>query len=353
MIYEILDPIIFRVEKHDKDQFALVIHQGKEDQRLRTGEAVLLLDEATKERLNVESQFKPSLKAMPSISESEFTATDTETVLKALESTRDAERMPLPSLDGSFQCTYREYIKRGSGRDRKMVSVRCRNKAVVNDLRCPLHLGTSVAKQRDIQHLLVSEEEKKAERLYPIMKGVTITLLASTDSLRQRHPMSLAPPDLEHAKDYGLTKKLVTQFQELYKKMQRHQNDQNPMKFPEGKFVLEFGGRKDGLTWEQVYDWVIYSVEELSHNQNAAHTNDWNLWTEWQYKRSKSYGWNQFPEGASEFLPESENSWVQDTKPRPVAGNAVYYNYEAPTNREKLFDYTAPVSEFKVIKSKL
>ena len=344
LIFEVLDPIVFQMQGYDKDRVALIITDGKSDQMLRSGEAVLLLDQATKEELKVDAQFKPSLKARPTMSESEFTATDTEVVLKALEKTRDAERMPLPSHEGQFRCCHREYVKRGTGKDKKNVLVRCKNLAVVNDLRCPIHLGTSVAKQKDIQHLLISEEEKKSERVYHVMKGITITLLASTESLRQRHPMSMAPPDLEHAKDYELAKKLVSQFQETYVKMKRHKNDVNPMKFPEGKFILEYGGLPEGRTWEQVMEWVKYSVEELSPSQNINFTPDWNRWTEFWYKQSKSYGWMQFVAGASEHLPESPDSWVQDTKPKPVDGNAVYYNFEAPTNGEKLFDYTAPVS---------
>ena len=344
LIYEVLDPIIFKMQTHDIDQVSLIINDAKQDRLLRSGEAVLLLDQATKEELQIDAQFKPSLKARPAMSESEFTATDTEVVLKALEKTRDAERMPLPSNEGQFQCCHREYVKRGTGRDRKSALVRCKNLAVVNDLRCPIHLGTSVAKQKDIQHLLVSEEEKKSERVYHVMKGVQITLLASTESLRHRHPMSMAPPDLEHAKDYALTRKLVTQFQELYQKIQKHEKCPQPMKFPEGKFVLDYGGLPEGRSWEQVYEWVKFSVEELAHGQDIQQVTDWNLWTEFWYKQSKSYGWMQFTAGASEFLPESKDSWVQDTKPRPVEYNAVYYNYEAPTNNERLYDYTAPVS---------
>ena len=350
LIFELLDPLIFRLNSTDRELLSLMIDEGDSQQLLRTGEAVLLLDEATKAELKVEAQFKPSLKARPAVSESEFTATDTELVLQALERTRDAERMPLPSLEGQFQCCHREYIKRGTGKDRRYVAIRCKNMAVVNDLRCPIHLGTSVARQKDIQHLLVSEEEKKLERDYHIMKGVKITLLASTESLRQRHPMVMAPPDLEHAKDYGMVKQLVSQFQELHTKMKRHENDANPMKFPEGKFVLDYGGLPDGRTWEQVYEWVKFSVEELSHSQDCSTISDWNLWTEFIYKQSKSYGWMQFPGGLDEFLPESADSWVQDTKPREIVGNAVYYNFEAPTNRERLFDFTAPVSNHYLLR---
>ena len=87
LIYEVLDPIIFSINTADHEQFALRISGNDDGKMLRTGEAVILLDEPAKEQMRVDAQFRPCLRSVPTMTESEFTATDTETVLQALRRT--------------------------------------------------------------------------------------------------------------------------------------------------------------------------------------------------------------------------------------------------------------------------
>ena len=218
LIYETLDPIIFAINSADHEQFALRISGNNTECLLRTGEAVIMLDEPAKEQLKIEAQFRPCLRSMPTMTESEFTATDTETVLQALERTREGERMPLPPLEGHFQCCHTEAVKVGSGANRRQVKVRCKNMAALNELRCPIHAGMGSLNQKEIQHLLLSEEEKRAERTYWLMNDISITLTAPTESSKNRHPMSMAPPDIQHHRDYEIAKALVTKMQRTHEK---------------------------------------------------------------------------------------------------------------------------------------
>ena len=200
------------------DQIALRI-SGEDNQcLLRSGEAVIMLDEPAKEQLKIEAQFRPCLRSMPTMTESEFTATDTETVLQALERTRKGEKMPQQPLEGHFQCCHTEAVKVGTGANRRQVKVRCKNMAALNELRCPIHAGMGSLNQKDIQHLLVSEEEKRAERTYWLMYDMNIILLAPTESSKNRHPMSMAPPDIQQQRDYEIAKALVTKMQRTHER---------------------------------------------------------------------------------------------------------------------------------------
>ena len=244
LIYEVLDPILFEPtggDPFDREYFQLRITQFHDTHVLRTGEAVLLLDEKSKETMRIDAQFRPCLRTLPTMSDSEFTATDAETVLKALERTRKSESMPRPMLEGEYQCCHIESIKVGAGSNRRNARTRCKNKAAINDLRCPIHIGSSVISQKDIQHLLVSEEEKQAQRTYHLMHRVHIVMLAPIISSNHRHPMSMEVPDTVHEKDYEMTRLLVSKFQKTHAKLAKHMFDKCPMKFPEPEYRLEFG----------------------------------------------------------------------------------------------------------------
>ena len=217
MIYETLDPIIFQINTADHEQFALRI-SAENNLFLRTGEAVILLDEPAKEQMRVDAQFRPCLRTLPTMTDSEFTATDAETVLQALRRTREGESMPLPPLEGHLQCCHFEFVKVGTGANRRNVRTRCKNMAALNELRCPIHAGMGMLHKQDIQHLLVPEAEKLAERAYPLMFEIHVTLLSPTESTKNRHPMSMAPPDIQHAKEYELTKLLIAKMQKTHEK---------------------------------------------------------------------------------------------------------------------------------------
>lgn len=209
---------MFQINTADHEQFALRISGNSPECLLRTGEAVMLLDEPAKERLRVEAQFRPCLRVMPSMTESEFTATDTETVLQALEKTRTGEQLPLPPLEGHFQCCQTEMVKVGTGANRRQHRVRCKNRAALNELRCPIHAGLASINQKDIQHLLISEAEREAERCYWIMNDISITLLAPTESSKNRHPMSMAPPDIQQHREMEITRSLILKMQKTHEK---------------------------------------------------------------------------------------------------------------------------------------
>ena len=131
--------------------------------------------------------------------------------------------MPLPALEGFLQCCHYELVKTGTGTNRRNVRTRCKNKAALNELRCPIHAGMGMLHKQDVQHLLVSEEEKRAERPYPLMFDVQITLSTPTESTtKNRHPMSMAPPDILHAKDFEITKMLIAKLQKTQIGYQNH-----------------------------------------------------------------------------------------------------------------------------------
>lgn len=126
--------------------------------------------------------------------------------------------MPVPPLEGLLQCCHFEFVKVGTGANRRNVRTRCKNMAALNELRCPIHSGMGMLHKNDIQHLLVPESEKAAERTLPLMYDVQVTLLAPTQSTNIRHPMSMAPPDIQHAKEFELTKILLSKLQKTHDK---------------------------------------------------------------------------------------------------------------------------------------
>ena len=87
MIYETLDPILFSTSTADMEQFALRITDEHDTQVLRSGDAVILLNEPAKEQMRIDAQFRPCLRSIPTMTETEFTATDTETVLQVIRNT--------------------------------------------------------------------------------------------------------------------------------------------------------------------------------------------------------------------------------------------------------------------------
>lgn len=86
--------------------------------------------------------------------------------------------------------------------------------------------------------------------------------------------------------------------------MEKHKGMKSQMRFPEAEFRLEFGKSGAHASWEDVYEWIVFTVEEIAPNQLLPR--DWNKWSEFSYKRTKQYGWFQFTQGKDEFLPESK-----------------------------------------------
>ena len=307
-ILQVLDPILFSIQDTDQEQRELRIDEQKEDQLLRSGEAVMLMNEMDKQRIKVDAQFRPYIRKMPTMSESEFTATDTEAVLQVLERTRQAETLPSASLEGKFQCCHIETMKMGTGARRKATKVRCQNMAALNELRCPIHAGLEVLHQKDIQHLLVSDAERGSQRTYFLMKDVYVIISTPIESSKLRHPMSMASPDIPQFKDYQTTRLLLSKLQETHGKLMKHKHCPVAMKFPESEYRLEFGAPGAHPDWEGLYEWVKFSIEEIAPDQMLP--SDWNRWSEFWYKFSKQYGWFQYPEGADEFLPDSKFKYL-------------------------------------------
>lgn len=102
----------------------------------------------------MEAQFRPNLHtiAAPSMDYVAET-TDTESVLKIIEKSRNQDLLPLEKIqkgmESEFQCCHVERKSRGYGVNRRNLTIQCKNKAMAGNLRCPIHIGTPITDPKD------------------------------------------------------------------------------------------------------------------------------------------------------------------------------------------------------------
>ena len=108
------------------------------------------MDAKTKARFRIDAQFRPNLHRIANTSiEWTETTTDTEAVLKIIESTRKQDLLPTEKIqkgmESELQCCHVEKKYYGYGNRRRTVNIPCNKKAAAGNLRCPMHIDTPIA----------------------------------------------------------------------------------------------------------------------------------------------------------------------------------------------------------------
>ena len=112
------------------------------------------MDQKTKNRLRIEAQFRPNLHSIPAPSlDSVAETTDSEAVVKKIELSRNYALLPVEKIqkdmESELQCCHVERKTRGYGVNRRVITIQCKNKAMVGNLRCPMHVGTPISDPKE------------------------------------------------------------------------------------------------------------------------------------------------------------------------------------------------------------